>query len=190
VQKKTVESIKPRPKLMRMAATVFYFAGIAAIAGCSLPRESPAGHRVELAMRLPDTGIPDTTGVRSMPAQLTGDVRSRMNCAECGVIESVRKIDKREELMGWCAAGDTAGTRIPGNLNDGVVRNDLVTLADTVASVLVGDQGAKKARVTTRHQIVVRFRDGSRHVFNEETPRTLRAGDRINVIAGATGANG
>ena len=47
-----------------------------------------------------------------------------------------------------------------------------------------------KIRVTTQHQIVVRFRDGSKHVFNEETPRSVRVGDRIQVIAGAVRRNG
>ena len=96
-----------------------------------------------------------------------------MNCDGCGVIESVRSIDTRKEGMKWCAIGDTAGTRLPGSLIDGDDHNELVTLADTVAGVIAGDHPARKVRVTTRHQIVVRFRDGSRHVFDEETPRAL-----------------
>jgi outer membrane lipoprotein SlyB len=188
---KALESIRPWPKLARMAAAaVFYVAGNVAIVGWSLPEEHTAGHRTELAMRLPDTGIPDTADVRSIPAHVTGNTRDKVNCGQCGVIESVRRIDKREEMMGWCAVGEIAATRIPGSLIDGGERQALVTLADTVAGVIVGDLGAKKVRVTSRHQIVVRFRDGSRHVFNEETPRTLRVGDRIQVIAGAAAPNG
>jgi hypothetical protein len=81
------------------------------------------------------------------------------------------------------------GTRVPGNLFDGATV-DLASLADTAASVIAGDRRARKFRVTTRHQIVVRFRDGTRHVFNEDSPRTLREGDRIQVIAGSAEANG
>jgi outer membrane lipoprotein SlyB len=80
--------------------------------------------------------------------------------------------------------------RIPGSpIGDGRHR-DLGTLADIVAGAIVGDHGTANVGVTTRHQIVIRFRDGSRQVFNEEKPRTWRVGDRIQVIAGATGANG
>jgi hypothetical protein len=68
--------------------------------------------------------------------------------------------------------------------------SDLASLADTTASVIAGDRRIRKFRVTTHHQIVVRFRDGTRHVFNEDSPRTLREGDRIQVIAGSAGANG
>lgn len=188
---KTLDSIKPRPRLVRIAvAAALYVAGNAAVVVWSLPDEGPADRRTELAMRLPDTGTSDAAGVRSTPVRMTGNARNKANCEECGVIESVRRIDKREEMMGWCAVGEIAATRIPGSLIDGGERQALVTLADTVAGVIVGDLGAKKVRVTSRHQIVVRFRDGSRHVFNEETPRTLRVGDRIQVIAGAAGASG
>ena len=86
--------------------------------------------------------------------------------------------------MRWCAIGDTAVTRFPGNLSDVDDHNEMATLADTVAGVIAGDHPARKVSVRTRHQIVVRFRDGSRHVFDEDTPRTLREGDRIMVIAG------
>jgi outer membrane lipoprotein SlyB len=188
---KTLDSIKPLPRLVRIAvAAVLYVAGNAAIVVWSLPDEGPADRQTELAMRLPDTGTSDAAGVRSTPVRMTGNARNKANCEECGVIESVRRIDKREEMMEWCAVGDIAGTRIPGNTIDGGERLDVVSLADTVAGVIVGDRGTKKGKLTTRHQIVVRFRDGSRHVFIEETPRTLRVGDRIQVIAGAAGASG
>ncbi len=141
-------------------------------------------------MQMPDRDVPDAAVERPAPVPVTRNARSRVNCEGCGVIESVRRIDTRDEIMEWCAIGDTAGTRVPGNLFDGGDRDDLASLADTAASVIAGDRRARKFRVTTRHQIVVRFRDGTRHVFNEDSPRTLREGDRIQVIAGSAGANG
>ena len=75
--------------------------------------------------------------------QATRNARSRVNCDGCGVIESVRRIDTREEIMEWCAIGDTAGTRVPGNLIDGGDRDDLASLADTVAGVIAGDRHAR-----------------------------------------------
>ena len=188
---KTLESSKARPKVVRIAvAAVLYVAINTAIVAWSLPEEGPVRDRADSAVRLTDTGIPDATGVRSTPMRVKGNARDGMNCGDCGVIESVRSIDRHEEMMESCAEGDTAGIRIPGDMIDGGERPDLATLADTIAGVIVGERRVKKVRVTSRHQIVVRFRDGSRHVFNEETPRTLRVGDRIHVIAGAVGVNG
>ena len=50
--------------------------------------------------------------------------------------------------------------------------------------MIADDRGRKKVAIDTRHQIVVRFRDGSKQVFDEATPRSLHVGDRIVVIAG------
>jgi len=141
-------------------------------------------------MSMPDRNVPGTAIERPAPVPVTRQVRSRVNCEGCGVIESVRRIDTRDEIMEWCAIGDSAGTRVPGNLFGGGDRDDLPSLADMAAGVHAGNFSKKKFRVTTRHQIVVRFRDGTRHVFNEDSPRTLREGDRIQVIAGSAGANG
>ena len=178
-----------------MALKAFYFIGMAAIVGWSLPKAgsaAPAGPRAELAMQvqMPDGEVPATAVEAPASVPSPRNARSRVSCDGCGVIESVRRIDTRDEIMEWCAIGDTAGTRAPGNLVDGGDRDGLASLADTTASVIAGDRRARKFRVTTRHQIVVRFRDGTRHVFNEDSPRTLREGDRIQFIAGSAGANG
>ena len=185
-----LELLAPRPKPRWMALVVSYFLGMTAIVGWSLPAADLASHRADPATRLPDGEVPDTARERQAPVEATRYARNKVNCDGCGVIELVRRIDTREEIMEWCAIGDTAGTRLLGNLNGGGGRDDQATFADMVAGVIVGEHRAKRVRVTTRHQIVVRFRDGSRHVFNEDSPRTLREGDRIKVIAGATGVNG
>ncbi len=176
-----------------MAVRALYFIGMAAIAGWSLPKADSAattGPRAELAMQVPDRDVPDTAVERPAPVPVTRNAHSRAKCEGCGVIESVRRIDTRDEIMEWCTIGNVAGTRFPGNPIGGDEGADLPSLADTVAGVIAGDRPTRKFRVTTRHQIVVRFRDGTRHVFNEDSPRTLREGDRIQVIAGSAGANG
>ena len=190
VQLKTIESLKPESKLASIAAAIVYLACCAAIVGWSLPGKIASVFPVELKMPVPETRAPESTDARSTPVHAMGKTRNKVNCAECGVIESMRRIDKREEILGWCGIGDTPGAPFHGDLIDGGGRFDSVTLADTVADIVAGDHGARKARVTTQHQIVVRFRDGSKRVFNEETPRTVHVGDRIQVIAGATGPNG
>ena len=68
-----------------------------------------------------------------------GSVRRKLDCAGCGVVESISRIDR---------------------------------------------SGAGTIKVTTNYQFVVRLRDGSRHVFDEATRRTLHLGERIHVIAG------
>ncbi len=167
-----------------------YFAGMAAIVGWALPQAVPAGGHDERASSTPDAGASDATSERSTPEKLPGSARIRVNCAECGVVESVRTIHRIDEIVAGCAAGDGGEARTPGRLINADGRGGVPSLADTIAGVLFGDRGAKTFRVTARHQIVVRLRDGSRQVFDEETPRSLRVGERIMVIAGATETNG
>jgi hypothetical protein len=57
-----------------------------------------------------------------------------------------------------------------------------------VAPVIAERPDARPLAAALTHQIVVRLADGSRIVFNEPTARSLRAGERILVIAGATAA--
>jgi len=45
--------------------------------------------------------------------------------------------------------------------------------------------GAQLTTVDAGYRIVIRFRDGSRQVFDEASARTLQPGERIQVIAGA-----
>ena len=190
MQMKALESIKPKPHPAGIAAAAVYLAISVAIVGWSLPNRGSARDSTTLTTTLPDAALRDTTEVDSPPVHMIGKTRNKMNCVGCGVIESMRRIDTREEIVGWCGVGDAAGTPVSGNLVDGGQHSDLATLADTVADVVAGDRRARKSRVTSQHQIVVRFRDGSRHVFNEETPRTVRVGDRIQVIAGAVRPDG
>jgi hypothetical protein len=186
----TLGWIGRRPNLMRIMAVVAYFAGITGIVGWSSPDEHTASLRDELAVRPPDTRIHETTDANPTLLRFKGSARNRMNCEECGIIESVSRIDSREAMMPSCTFGDGAVSLMAGNLIYDDDRLDVMTLADTAAAVTFGDRRAKKFNVSTRHQIVVRLRDGSKQVFDEKTPRTLRVGDRIQVIAGATGANG
>ena len=188
-----LESCPPRRKMAWTAVAAFSFIGMLAIIGWSLLEAgsaAPVGPRAGLAMQMPDLEVPNTAVERPAPVPVARNARSRVNCEGCGVIESVRRIDTLDEILEWCTIGNIAGTRVPGYPIGGDERADLASIADTAAGAITGDHRTRKFRVTTRHQIVVRLRDGTRHVFKEDAPRTLREGDRVQVIAGSAGANG
>jgi outer membrane lipoprotein SlyB len=105
---------------------------------------------------------------------------AKVKCAGCGVIESVRKVEIDESLGGRCVVGETESAHLAGHLLKGA-QKDVVTLADAVAGA-TGANAAKKTKRTSSYQIIVRFRDGTRHVFTEATPRSLRQGDRVLVV--------
>lgn len=184
---KAPESKRPRRMRLRVAIAVIYFAGLTAIVGWMLSDGVAAADRgTEPATRSPDTATADDAVVAARPTLATRKTRSAVNCSGCGVVESVQRIDTRDELMGECNAGEFASTRTAGTLLFGEGRRDnLEALADIVAAGVATEARPKKSIVTTRHQIVVRLRDGSKQVFDEAAPRTVRVGDRITVIAAA-----
>ena len=86
--------------------------------------------------------------------------------------------------MRGCPASEGAGFPRRGYGLDDSRPSRIEPLADIVATAAVAKPGAKRFAATTRHQIVVRFRNGWRRVLNEATPRALHEGDRVIVIAG------
>jgi hypothetical protein len=77
-------------------------------------------------------------------------------CAECGVIESTRKIEATDEKTGVNAPGRiTAGNR--GEIEGNPVRS---------------------------YEITIRLRDGSMRVVTDANPARWRPGERVKLIAG------
>jgi len=104
----------------------------------------------------------------------------------------VRRTEQRDALDKVCRALGSARLwirGIRGNMGDGVVENssDVVDggsdgvfrAAETgfARRLIPKSPGAKSV-----YHIAIRFRDGSRHVFDETTPRTLQLGERVQVI--------
>lgn len=187
---KPLVPIKRQLKRPSVVAMALYLAGMAAIVGWSLPQRVPAEKSVAPASGMPVAAGLDAAGGPSNPAKVPGDARIRGNCVECGVVESVRTIYRADEIVSGCPVGDGQETRLPGSLFRADGRDYIPPLGDTIAEAISGNRGATKMRMTARHQFVVRFRDGSRQLFEEDAPRTLRVGERITVIAGASAADG
>lgn len=178
-------------KRAQWAVTLTLFAAIAAGLGWALPKA--AGGRVEAAMRPPESEASRAAPARATPAALVVEAdkpRDKVSCAECGVIESVQRIDTRMAFTGWCDAVEIARTQTSGSAFGRDFRGDRESLRETVASAIAAVRHTTKDAVTTRHRIVVRLRDGRRQVFDEATPRMVHVGDRIVVIAGAPRTSG
>jgi hypothetical protein len=87
--------------------------------------------------------------------------RYRARCPECGVVESMREIGRSGDRIGQAAV-------------------DLDSTRRTCGSAFGADAATERC-----FEITVRFRDGSRTVFREASPRAWRAGNRVMVIGRA-----
>ncbi len=181
------------PLLVGLVAIVATFAGSASISDRSaLARVAPVDAKalINVATSDPVARANATRGAAEDVALIAlsngGSVRRKLDCAGCGVVESVSRIDRQERIGGVCAYGYAYSDSfwVTGNVHDGGEYSGIATFLDTVAGTLAGRSTAGTIKVTTSYQFVVRLRDGSRHVFDQATRGTLHLGERIHVIAG------
>jgi hypothetical protein len=91
----------------------------------------------------------------------TSEARARPRCPECGVIVSIREIERRDEDSGSGAAG----------------------------GVTAGNRNESEVKSPKRYEITVRMADGSSRVIAEANPARWRRGERLIVIDGAKPSN-
>jgi hypothetical protein len=183
----TAAPARPSRRAVRLAIAVAYSVGVSVIVGWSL-REGAAASQRPAPPATPAVSERDAAAAK--PSAATGKVRGAGDCSVCGVVESVRHIETYVEIMEGCFANESGGPSSRGYGLDDARQVGIQPLADIVATSVAGKRGGKRFAVSTRHQIVVRFRDGSRRILNETTPRALHEGERVIVIAGNGGTNG
>lgn len=182
-----------RQNRAQWAVALTVLAAIAAGIGWALPKGAAAGDRVQAAMRSPATEasrVAPPWARAAVRVEEADKARGKASCAECGVIESVQRIETRMAFTGWCDAVEIARTQTSGSAFGRDFRGDRESLPETVAAAIAAVRDTTKDAVTTRHRIVVRLRDGRRQVFDEAAPRMVHVGDRIVVIAGAPRTSG
>jgi hypothetical protein len=88
--------------------------------------------------------------------------RNRVRCPACGVVESMRKIERQGDVGGRY----TADIKVAGGVTGGAS-------GTAIAANTITGKG---------YEITVRFRDGSTTVLDEASPRTWPLGSRVMVI--------
>lgn len=108
--------------------------------------------------------------------------RKRPRCKECGVVESVNRIEPAQLADGVCTNADEGNVLGAYVLGRGEGGEDMPTLANLVRRAASEWSGAQRVSPPSRYRIVIRLRSGARQVFDEATPSTLRSGDFVDVI--------
>ena len=91
--------------------------------------------------------------------------RSGASCSECGVVASIREIE-RSEVLG---RQDAMEVKVAGRISGGAIVANPTT--------------------SRSYEITVRFRDGSTTVFNEASSRTWRLGARVIMLGRSMASN-
>ena len=94
---------------------------------------------------------------QTAPVPTTSEARATNRCAECGVIVSMREIERHDEDSGPGAAG----------------------------GVTTGTWDETRVKSTRSYEIIVRMANGSSRVIDDANPARWRTGERLIVIDGA-----
>ena len=122
---------------------------------------------------------PHPLQVASAPA-----TQAKAVCKDCGVIDSIHEREKAGEANGVGAVtGGVLGGVVGHQLGNGRGR-DVMTVVGAVGGAVAGHQVEKNLKKSKVYDITVRFPDGSTRVHSQDTPPSLRVGDRVRLVDG------
>lgn len=106
-------------------------------------------------------------------------------CRECAVIEEVREVEKAGQASGVGAVGGAVVGGVLGHQVGGGRGKDVATVLGAIGGGVAGHQIEKNVKKTKEYQITVRYEDGSKGLFTQDTPPSWRPGDKVKIIDGA-----
>ncbi|MBE0622082.1 MAG: glycine zipper 2TM domain-containing protein [Burkholderiales bacterium] len=110
-------------------------------------------------------------------------------CHDCGVIESVREVEKKGDATGSGAAiGGIAGGLLGRQTGNGRGR-DVMTVLGAIGGAVAGHEIEKNAKKVKSYEIDIRFDDGTSRLITQDNPPAWRPGDRVKVVNSVITAN-
>jgi len=110
-------------------------------------------------------------------------------CHDCGVIESVREIEKKGEGSGLGAAVGGVAGGILGNQTGAGRGKDVMTVLGAIGGALAGHEIEKNTRKIKSYEIDIRLDDGSSRVITQDVQPAWRMGDRVKLVNGVITAS-
>ena len=180
-----------------IALTLFCAVGIAAVMGWIPNSMSGTGDKAAIAQQaasaVPPPAVKAHRAMASNPAKETHTAPARMaavaNCAECGVVESVREIDAKGLGTGLGAVGGGVLGGLLGNQVGAGRGKDVMTVVGVVGGAVAGNEVEKRVKATKHYEVTVRLNDGSSRVISEASLPAWRPGDKVKIIDGAIRSN-
>lgn len=108
----------------------------------------------------------------------------RAICYDCGVIESVREIEKKGEGSGMGAAVGGVAGGVLGHQTGSGRGKDVMTVLGALGGAVAGHQIEKTVKKVKSYEIAIRFEDGSSRLITQDTPPAWRTGDRVRLANG------
>jgi outer membrane lipoprotein SlyB len=111
-------------------------------------------------------------------------------CYDCGVIESVREVQKAGDATGVGAVGGGLLGGLLGHQTGGGRGNTVMTVLGAVGGTIAGNAVEKKVKTVKNYEITIRFDDGSSQKITQDTQPSWHSGDKVKLVNGVITYNG
>ena len=105
-------------------------------------------------------------------------------CMECGIVESMREVEKKGEGTGLGAVAGGMGGLILGRQVGNGSGQRLAGVLGAAGGAFAGHQIEKSAKTTKSYEVYLRMEDGSFRTVASATPPTWRTGERVRIVNG------
>jgi outer membrane lipoprotein SlyB len=115
---------------------------------------------------------------------------ARPACYDCGVIESVREVEKPgsgSNVVGTIAGGALGG--ILGHQTGAGRGKDVMTVLGAIGGAVAGNAVEKHVRKAKSYEITIRFDDGSTQLIKQDAQPAWHNGDKVKLVNGVITSN-
>ncbi len=110
-------------------------------------------------------------------------------CYDCGVVESVREIQKPGEGSGLGAvAGGVLGAVLGNQVGNGRGQT-VMQVVGAAGGAYAGHEVEKRMKNSRTYDVTIRFEDGTTRTVSQATAPPWHAGDRVRVVNGTIQSN-
>jgi outer membrane lipoprotein SlyB len=157
------------------------------------PIKQPAARKVEPKPATHKASKPEPMRVAQAPVEdRAPDMRTtepdpapaQVRCDECGIVSSVRTVEHKGEGSGVGAVGGAVAGGVLGHQMGGGRGRDVMTVIGAIAGGLGGHEVEKNVRTVVKHEVTVRFDDGSTRSFTYDKTPMFRSGDQVRLSNG------
>lgn len=131
----------------------------------------------------------------SVPASSAKSTKPRLaasgaGCADCGVVESIRAVERKGQGSGLGAVAGGVVGGILGNQVGGGSGRTAMTVVGAGAGAYAGHEVEKNMNKAVNYQVRVRMNDGTLRTFHEAAQPALAIGQKVRVTERGVVANG